>query len=142
MIIAVNSEADEKDLMLEWPNGVAQRSDQGGLRYPLGEQGRRTPGQVPNGGWTGACRGRTGARRRARWVLDRGQVSGGGPTASLGGGPTGEYISAAGPHFWALSSSAQSHLQEMWVRRVLMSESSPLRGEFQKKCSPPQCFYD
>jgi hypothetical protein len=39
----------------------------------------------------------------------------------------GEYISAAGPHFWALSSSAQSHLQEMRVRRVLMSDSGPLR---------------
>jgi hypothetical protein len=43
--------------------------------------------------------------------------------AGLGGGPTGEYIRPGGPHFWALSSSAQSHLQEMRVRRVLMSES-------------------
>jgi hypothetical protein len=73
-------------------------------------------GQVPN-------EGRTGARRRARWVPDGGRVSGGGPTAGLGGGPTGEYIRAGGPHFWALSSSAQSHLQEMRVHRVLMSES-------------------
>jgi hypothetical protein len=56
-------------------------------------------------------------------VHDGGWVSGGGPTAGLGGGPTGEYIRAAGPHFWALSSNAQSHLQEMRVRRVLMSES-------------------
>jgi hypothetical protein len=48
---------------------------------------------------------------------------GGGPTAGLGGGPTGDYISAAGPLFWALSSYAQSHLQEM--RRVLISESGP-----------------
>jgi hypothetical protein len=56
-------------------------------------------------------------------VLDEGWVSGGGPTAGLGGVPTGDYIRAAGPHFWAFSSSAQSHLQEMWVRRVLMSES-------------------
>jgi hypothetical protein len=55
---------------------------------------------VPNGG-------RMGARRRA----------------GLGGGPMGEYIRAAGPRFWALSSSAQSHLQEMRVYRVLMSES-------------------
>jgi hypothetical protein len=43
--------------------------------------------------------------------------------AGLGGGPMGEYIRAAGPRFWALSSSAQSHLQEMRVYRVLMSES-------------------
>jgi hypothetical protein len=82
------------------------------------------------------------ARRRARWMPDGGRVSGDGPTAGLGGGPTGDYISVAGPHFWALSSSAQSHLQEMRVRRVLMSESSPLRDEFHKECSPPQCFYD
>jgi hypothetical protein len=40
-----------------------------------------------------------------------------------GGGPMGDYISTAGPPFWALSSYAQSHLQEMWERRVLMSES-------------------
>jgi hypothetical protein len=40
-----------------------------------------------------------------------------------GGGPTGDYISAASPHFWALSSCAQSHLQEMREHRVLMSES-------------------
>jgi hypothetical protein len=56
-------------------------------------------------------------------VPDGGWVSGGGPTAGLRGGPTEDYIRAAGPHFWALSSSAQSHLQEMQVRRVLMSES-------------------
>jgi hypothetical protein len=55
----------------------------------------------------------------------------------LGGGPTGEYISAASPHFWALSSSTQSHLQEMRVCMVLMNESGPLRGEFRK-----ECFYD
>jgi hypothetical protein len=71
-----------------------------------------------------------------------GGVSGGGPTADLGGGPTGYYISAAGPPFWALSSCAQLHLQEMRKRRVLMSESGLLRGEFRKECSPPQCFYD
>jgi hypothetical protein len=71
---------------------------------------------VPNGEWTGA-------RRR---VPDGGWVSGGGPTAGLGGGPTGDYIRTPGPHFWALSSSAQSHLQEMRVRRVLMSESAEI----------------
>jgi hypothetical protein len=43
-----------------------------------------------------------------------------------GGRPTGDYISAAGPHFWALSSYAQSNLQEMRERRVLMSESGVL----------------
>jgi hypothetical protein len=57
---------------------------------------------------------------------DGGWVSGGGPTAGLGGGPTGDYIRAPGPHFWALSSSAQSHLQEMRLRRVLMSESAEI----------------
>jgi hypothetical protein len=71
--MAVSSEADEKNSILEWPNGVAQRSDQGGPRYPLGEQGRRTPGRVPNEGWTGTRRGWTGARRRARRVPDRGR---------------------------------------------------------------------
>jgi hypothetical protein len=55
----------------------------------------------------------------ARWRAGLG----GGPTAGLGGAPTGDYISVVGLHFWALSSSAQSHLQEMRVRRVLMSES-------------------
>jgi hypothetical protein len=43
-----------------------------------------------------------------------------------GGGPTRDYISAVGPHFWALSSCAQSHLQEMRVHRELMSESGVL----------------
>jgi hypothetical protein len=56
-------------------------------------------------------------------VPDGGWVLRSGPTAGLGGGPTGDYISVAGPHFWVLSSSAQSHLQEIRVRRVLMSES-------------------
>jgi hypothetical protein len=41
------------------------------------------------------------------------------------GGPTGDYISVAGPPFWTLSSCAQSYLQEMRERRVLMSESGP-----------------
>jgi hypothetical protein len=55
-----------------------------------------------------------------------GGVSGGGPMAGLGGGPTGDYISVAGPLFWALSSCTQSHLQEMRERRVLMSKSGVL----------------
>jgi hypothetical protein len=48
-----------------------------------------------------------GARRRARlgaWPNDG--------SRGVGGGPTGDYIIAAGPHFWVLSSSAQSHLQK------------------------------
>jgi hypothetical protein len=49
-----------------------------------------------------------------------------------GGGPTEDYISATGRPFWALSSCAQLHLEEMWKCRVLMSESGPLRGEFRK----------
>jgi hypothetical protein len=80
-------------------------------------------GQVPNGRCTGA-RWRVGvAQWRIQWVPDGGWVLGGGPTVGLRGGPTGDYISTAGPHFWTLSSSTQSHLQEMRVRRVLMSES-------------------
>jgi hypothetical protein len=59
-------------------------------------------------------------------VPDGGWVSGGGPTAGLGDGPMGDYIGAPGPHFWALSSNVQSHLQEMRVRRVLMSESAEI----------------
>jgi hypothetical protein len=77
----------KKISMLEWPDGTtrvacdihwASRAD----GYPDGcpTEGGRMPvggGQVPDGG----------------------RVSGGGPTASLGGGPIGDYISAAGPHF-------------------------------------------
>jgi hypothetical protein len=44
----------------------------------------------------------------------------------LGGGPIEDYISAAGPHFWALSSCAQSHMQEMQECMVLISESGVL----------------
>jgi hypothetical protein len=52
---------------MERPDGVArQRSP----RYPIGEQGRRTLGWVPNGGWTGA-------RRRAHRCLTE---TGNGPT--------------------------------------------------------------
>jgi hypothetical protein len=131
----------------EWHDGVAHdthwasRAD----RHPDGcpTEGGRAPvggGQVPDGGYTGVRRrvhgcpteSTMGARRRARWIPDGGRVSGGGPMAGLGAGPTGEYISAASPHFWALSSNAESHLQEMRVRRVLMSESGHLRGEFRK----------
>jgi hypothetical protein len=133
----------------EWPDGEARRSDEGGPRYPMGEQGKRTPGRVPNRGWTGPRWKGTGARRRAHGCPTEsgcgpteGGVSGDGPTAGLGGGPTGDYIRAAGPPFWALSSCTQSHLQEMRERRVLMSESGPLRGEFRKECSPPHCFYN
>jgi hypothetical protein len=134
MKTAVSFEADEN---ISMSDRVARRSDQGGPRYPLGEQGRRIPGRVPNGGWTGPTEadrcpmesgsgpteGGMDARQRARWVPDGGRVSGGGPTVGLESGLTGDYISIVGPHFWALSSSAQSHLQEMRVRRVLMNES-------------------
>jgi hypothetical protein len=60
-----------------------------------------------------------------------GGVSRGGPTAGLGGGPTGDYIRVGGPPFWALSSCTQSHLQEMREHRVLMSESAEIpKGMF------------
>jgi hypothetical protein len=91
----------------EWPDGVARRSD-----------GTRSMSRAD--GHLGRCPTESGRVPDGRWV------SGGGPTAGLGGGPTGDYIRAPGPHFWALSSSAQSHLQEMRVRRVLMSESAEI----------------
>jgi hypothetical protein len=87
-----------------WPDKVAGTQWRADGR-PSGADGCPTEGtRAPDGGW----------------------VSGGGPTAGLGGGPTGDYIRAPGPYFWALSSSAQSHLQEMRVRRVLMSESTEI----------------
>jgi hypothetical protein len=96
----------------------------------------------PDGGRTGAGRRSGVARRRAQRVPNGGlNVC---PTEGgiSGGGPMGDYIRAAGPPFWALSSCAQLHLQKMRERRVLMSESGPLRGEFRKECSPPHCFYN
>jgi hypothetical protein len=88
----------------------------------------------PDGCPTEGGRAPDGEREWPNGRLDgcptKGGVSGDGPTAGLGGGPTGDYIRAVGPPFWALSSCAQSHLQEMWEGRVLMSESGPLRGEF------------
>jgi hypothetical protein len=42
------------------------------------------------------------------------------------GGPTEEYINGGGPQFWPLSSSAQSHLLELRVRKVLLSEGGVL----------------
>jgi hypothetical protein len=119
----------------EWPDGEA-RDTQWTSRADGHPDGRSTEGaRVPDGD-----------RELPDGGLDvcptEGGVSGGGPTAGLGGGPTGDYIRAGGPPFWALSSCAQSHLQQMRERRVLMSESGPLRGEFRKECSPPHCFYN
>jgi hypothetical protein len=88
-------------------DGVARRSD--GTRWVSRADGH--PGECPT---------------ESRRAPDGGWVSGGGPTAGLGGGPMEDYIRAPGPHFWALSSSAQSHLQEMRVRRVHMSESAEI----------------
>jgi hypothetical protein len=108
----------------EWPDGEspdiqwASRAD----GHPDGcptEDGRAPDGdrELPDGGLD-VC-------------PTEGGVSGGGPTAGLGGGPTGDYIRAGGPPFWALSSCAQSHLQEMRERRVLMSESAEIpKGMF------------
>jgi hypothetical protein len=105
----------------EWPDGVARRSfptgwpdgvagaERSADGRPSGADGCLTGGaQAPDGG----CPTEGGSR---------GVADGG-----LGGGPTGDYIRVPGPHFWALSSSAQSHLQEMRVRRVLMSESAEI----------------
>jgi hypothetical protein len=76
--------------LMEWPDGEARRRDEGGPRYPMGEQDRRTPGRVPNGGWTGArwrgtgARQRVGvARRRARCVSNGGRGLGGWPNGGL-----------------------------------------------------------
>jgi hypothetical protein len=96
--------------------GAQRRVDGGpteGDRCPM--EGARVPDRErewPDGGHDGCP--------------TEGGVSGGGPMAGLGGGPMGDYISAASPHFWILSSCAQSHLQEMRERRVLMSESGVL----------------
>jgi hypothetical protein len=59
----------------------------------------------PTESGSGPTEGGMGARQRAGLG-----ESGGGPTAGLRDGPTGDYISAAGPHFGTLSSNAQSHL--------------------------------
>jgi hypothetical protein len=102
---------------------------------------------IPNGR-AGQTDTRTGAQQRVDRRPTEGDrcptESGSGPTEGgvSGGGPTGDYISAASPLFWALSSCAQSHLQEIRECKVLMSESGPLRGEFRKECFLPQCFYD
>jgi hypothetical protein len=110
---------------------------------------------IPNGR-AGQTDTRTGAQRRVDGRLTEGaRVPDGDrewPDGGLdvcpteggvsGGGPTGDYIRAGGLPFWALSSCAQLHLQEMRERRVLMSESGPLRGEFRKECSLPHCFYN
>jgi hypothetical protein len=99
-------------------------------------------GRVPDGGGQVPDREREWPDGGRDGCPMEGGVSGGGPTAGLGDGPTGDYISTAGPLFWALSSYAQSHLQEMWEHGVLMSESGLLSGEFRKEYFPPQCFYD
>jgi hypothetical protein len=100
----------------EWPDGEA-RDTQWASRadgHPDGcpTEGGRAPdggGQVPDGGLN-VCPTEGGVSR---------------------GGPTGDYIRAGGPPFWALSSCAQSHLQEMRERRVLMSESAEIpKGMF------------
>jgi hypothetical protein len=132
----------------EWPDGEVGRS--GRTEWPDGEArdtqwASRADGH-PDGCPTEGGRAPDGDREWPDEGLDvcptEGGVLGGGPTAGLRGGPTGDYIRAGGPPFWTLSSCAQSHLQEMRERRVLMSESGPLRGEFRKECSPPHCFYN
>jgi hypothetical protein len=76
--------------------GIQRRVDERpkkGDKCPM--EGARVPDEEwewPNGGHDGCP--------------TKGGVSRGGPTAGLRGGPTGDYISAAGPHFWALSSCA------------------------------------
>jgi hypothetical protein len=122
----------------EWPNGAT--------RVARDTQWASRADGHPDGCPTEGGRAPDGDQEWLDGGLDvcptEGRVSGGGPMAGLGGGPTRDYIRAAGPLFWTLSSCAQSHLQEMRERRVLMSESGPLRGEFRKECSPPHCFYN
>jgi hypothetical protein len=77
--------------LTEWPDGEARRRDEGGPRYPMDEQGRRTPGRVPNEGWTGTRRRGTGARRRARCVPDKGR--------GLEGWPNGRLYKCCWPSF-------------------------------------------
>jgi hypothetical protein len=111
------------------------------------EGGRAPDGgeQVPNGGRMGA-RWRAGvARRRARWVPDEGQGLGGWPNGGSRGWPNEGLYKCCWPSFLGTLlriSCRCNYLQEMRERRVLMTESGPLRGEFRKECSPHQCFYD
>jgi hypothetical protein len=107
---------------------MAQRSD--GTRWESRADGH--PGGCPTESRR-APWGADGCSTEGAWVPDGGWVSGGGPTAGLGGGPMGDYIRAPDLHFWVLSSSAQSHLQEMRVRRVLMSESVLWGQKFRKE---------
>jgi hypothetical protein len=97
----------------EWPDGEAcdtqweSRTDGHSDGCPT--EGGRAPGvggQVPDGGRTGARRRPGVADGGLNVCLTEGGVSGGGPTAGLGGGPTGDYIRDGGPSFWALSSCA------------------------------------
>jgi hypothetical protein len=110
----------------EWPDGEARDTQWASRADGHPDRCPTEDGRAPDGGRTGAQRRPRVARRRARCVPDGGRGLGGGPTAGLGGGPTGDYIRAGGPLFWALSSCAQSHLQEMRERRVLMSESAEI----------------
>jgi hypothetical protein len=64
MKTAVSSKADEN---ISISDGMARRSDSGGLRYPLGEQGRRIPGCVSNGGWTGPTEGARVPDEKREW---------------------------------------------------------------------------
>jgi hypothetical protein len=116
----------------EWPDGEARRS--GPMEKPAIPNGRARQTDTRMGAQrrvdvclTEGARVPDGDRELPDGGLDvcptEGGVSGGGPTAGLGGGPTGDYIRAGGPPFWVLSSYAQSHLQEMREHRVLMSES-------------------
>jgi hypothetical protein len=121
--------------LTEWHDGEAgwsgptEKPD--GLARRRSLTARRRWPAIPNGR-AGQMDTRTGAQRRAHGCPTEsgsgpteGGVLGGGPTAGLRGGPTEDYISVVGPPFWALSSCAQSHLQEMREHRVLMSESGP-----------------
>jgi hypothetical protein len=108
----------------EWPDGEA-RDTQWASRADGHPDGCPTEGgRAPDGGRTGARRRPGVARRRARCVPDGGRGLVGWPNGGSRGGPTEDYIRAGGPPFWALSSCAQSHLQEMRECRVLMSESA------------------
>jgi hypothetical protein len=96
--------------LTEWPDGKAGRSNEGGLRYTMGEQhpdgcpmeGGRAPdrgGQVPDGGRTGARRRAGVARWRVRWVPDGGRGLGGWPNGGSRGWPNGGLYKCCWPSF-------------------------------------------
>jgi hypothetical protein len=112
----------------------ANRADGHPDRCPT--EGGRAPdrgGQVPDGGRTGTRRRAKVAQRRARWASDGGQ--------GLGGWPNRGLYKCCWPSFLGtLLLCPVTHARNAGVHGANQWEWGPLRGEFWKECSPPQCF--